>query len=89
MCPRQLTNRTQETTIVSAAPIPDIGNTQVSPKDNMTMVFIPAGEFNMGGENEELVKNMVSKTIITTGWIVSLAMTTAVKYESEIVKRPN
>ncbi|KPL78517.1 hypothetical protein ADN01_14670 [Levilinea saccharolytica] len=32
------------------SPTPDIGSTQVSPKDEMVMVYIPAGEFWMGSD---------------------------------------
>jgi formylglycine-generating enzyme required for sulfatase activity len=47
------TSQPQSTAATTHSPTPGIGRTQVSPKDNMTMVFIPAGEFRMGGENDD------------------------------------
>lgn len=48
---------TEPTSIFTAipptfAPYPGIGLTQVSKKDGMTLVFVPAGEFNMGSDSE-------------------------------------
>src|SRR5687767_86036 len=40
---------TQETAVIAATSVPNITRTQVSPKDNMVMVFAPAGQFEMGG----------------------------------------
>ena len=43
------TGQLQPTAIVAVTPTPGIGSTQVSPKDDMVMIFVPAGEFKMGG----------------------------------------
>jgi formylglycine-generating enzyme len=42
----------QPTAISAATQTPRMGSTQVSPKDGMVMVFVPAGEFEMGGYGE-------------------------------------
>jgi eukaryotic-like serine/threonine-protein kinase len=39
---------TRITTSQTATPMPSIGSSQVSPKDGMVMVLVPAGEFKMG-----------------------------------------
>ena len=43
------TSQSQKTSVVAAIPIPNVGRTQVSRKDHMAMVFVPAGQFEMGG----------------------------------------
>jgi hypothetical protein len=40
-------SQTQSSTMI-AIPTPSMGTTQISPKDGMVMVFVPAGEFEMG-----------------------------------------
>jgi formylglycine-generating enzyme required for sulfatase activity/tRNA A-37 threonylcarbamoyl transferase component Bud32 len=39
-----------ETSAAKSVPTPGIGSTQVSPKDGMVMIYIPAGEFLMGSD---------------------------------------
>ena len=63
------TGQMQPTGIVAVTPTPSIGSTQVSPKDNMTMVFIPAGEFNMGGENDDPSSFPVHTVYLDAFWI--------------------
>jgi formylglycine-generating enzyme required for sulfatase activity len=42
-------NLSKAPALASQLTTPQIGSMYVSPKDNMTMVFVPAGEFTMGG----------------------------------------
>jgi formylglycine-generating enzyme required for sulfatase activity len=64
-----VTGRPQSTDTPVPPPTPGIGSTQVSPKDNMTMVFIPAGEFVMGGENDDPSSFPVHTVYLDAFWI--------------------
>ncbi|MBI5301957.1 MAG: SUMF1/EgtB/PvdO family nonheme iron enzyme [Chloroflexi bacterium] len=46
-----LAPRPTETPRPSATPTPGIGSTQLAPIDGATMVYVPAGEFTMGGND--------------------------------------
>lgn len=63
------TGQPQPTAMVAITATPSIGSTQVSPKDNMTMVFIPAGEFEMGGENDDPSSFPVHTVYLDAFWI--------------------
>ncbi|MDQ3005525.1 MAG: hypothetical protein M3R47_09110, partial [Chloroflexota bacterium] len=43
------TGQPQSTAMVTFTSIRGVRNTQLSPKDQMVMVFVPAGQFEMGG----------------------------------------
>lgn len=63
------TGQPQPTVMVAVTPMPGIGSSQVSSKDNMTMVFIPAGEFLMGGENDDPSSFPVHTVYLDAFWI--------------------
>jgi formylglycine-generating enzyme required for sulfatase activity len=52
-----------------ATPTPGMGSTVVSPKDAMVMVFVPAGEFNMGGEYDDTSSFPVHSVYLDAFWI--------------------
>jgi len=63
------TSQPQETATFAVTPTPGIGSTQVSPKDNMVMVFVPAGEFEMGGEYNDNSSLPVHTVYLDSFWI--------------------
>jgi len=46
-----------------------IGPNQVSPKDGMVMVYVPAGEFLMGSDNGSVDEKSQHKVYLDTFWI--------------------
>jgi serine/threonine-protein kinase len=53
----------------TSTPAPGIGNTTVSPIDGMTMVFVPAGEFQMCSEDGEDDEKPVHTVYLDAFWI--------------------
>jgi formylglycine-generating enzyme required for sulfatase activity len=47
---------------------PGIGSTRLSPKDNMVMVFVPAGQFEMGGYVDGAYDTMPAHTVYLDGF---------------------
>lgn len=43
-----VTNTLTSTPVPTSTPMPALGDTKISPKDEMTLVYVPAGEFLMG-----------------------------------------
>jgi formylglycine-generating enzyme required for sulfatase activity len=52
-----------------ATPTPAMGSIQVSPKDDMVMVFVPAGEFEMGGQYDDPSSFPVHTVYLDAFWI--------------------
>jgi len=50
-------------------PAPRIGSTQVSPKDGIVLVYVPAGEFLMGSENGEDDEKPQHRVTLDAYWI--------------------
>jgi formylglycine-generating enzyme required for sulfatase activity/tRNA A-37 threonylcarbamoyl transferase component Bud32 len=48
---------------------PGIGSTQVSAKDGMVMIYVPAGDFEMGSTNGESDEEPVHTVYLDTFWI--------------------
>jgi formylglycine-generating enzyme required for sulfatase activity len=58
-------------------PTPGIGSTITSNKGNMTMVFVPAGEFTMGSENGASDEKPVHQVYLDAFWIDQTEVTNA------------
>jgi eukaryotic-like serine/threonine-protein kinase len=58
-------------------PTPGIGSTQVSEKDGMVMVFVPAGEFTMGSDDGLENEQPVHTVTLTGFWIDQTEVTNA------------
>jgi eukaryotic-like serine/threonine-protein kinase len=58
-------------------PLPGIGSTWVSPLDGMTMLYIPAGEFNMGSLQGFDNEQPVHAVYLDSYWIDQTEVTTA------------
>lgn len=58
-------------------PSPQLGSTQVREKDNMLMVFVPAGEFSMGSMNGDPDEQPVHQVYLDGFWIDQLEVTNA------------
>jgi eukaryotic-like serine/threonine-protein kinase len=56
---------------------PSLGASLVSPKDNMTMIFIPAGEFSMGSENGLTDEQPLHTVALDAFWIDQTEVTNA------------
>ena len=52
-----------------ATPTHGIGSTLVSPKDAMVMAFVPAGEFEMGGDPDDASSRPVHTVYLDAFWI--------------------
>jgi formylglycine-generating enzyme required for sulfatase activity len=53
----------------TASPTPGIGSKQVSDKDGMTVLYVPAGEFTMGSNNGEGDENPPHTVYLDAFWI--------------------
>lgn len=65
--------------------------TEVSPKDDMTMVFVPAGEFKMGSEQGGIDEKPVHGVYLDAFWIDQTEVTNAMYakcVQDEICKSP-
>ena len=60
---------TKSTAANKAIPILKIGSTAVSKKDGMTLVYVPAGEFEMGSQDGEADEQPVHKVFLGAFWI--------------------
>ena len=58
-----------QSNVALATPTPAMGSTQVSPKDDMVMVFVPAGEFEMGGQYDDPSSFPVHTVYLDAFWI--------------------
>jgi len=67
------------TTEVPATEVPSVGivSTMVSPKDGMTMVFVPEGEFTMGSDNGGADEKPVHLVYLDAYWIDQTEVTSA------------
>lgn len=61
---------------VTPVPTPGIGSTRISEKDGMVMVFVPQGEFIMGGR-EEYWERPIHKVVLDSYWIDQTEVTNA------------
>ena len=63
--------RTSTPTEISATPTPElgVGSTMVSEEDGMTLVYVPAGEFEMGSENGDDDEMPVHTIYLDAYWI--------------------
>jgi LysM repeat protein len=55
-------------TVVAAATL-GIGSNMVSPKDGMTLLYVPAGEFTMGNDNGDANEKPAHKVTLDAFWI--------------------
>ena len=55
----------------------DVGSTMVSEKDNMVMVYVPAGEFQMGSENGTSYERPIHTVYLDAFWIDQTEVTNA------------
>jgi eukaryotic-like serine/threonine-protein kinase len=69
--------QTMACTTATPAPSFDIGSTQISEKDGMVMVFVPASEFTMGSEDGPLNELPVHKVTLPDFWIDQTEVTNA------------
>ena len=58
-------------------PTPGIGSTMTSPKDGMTLVYIPAGEFHMGFQSAESEERPVHVVDLDAFWMDETEVTNA------------
>lgn len=63
-------------TIIPAETL-DVGNTRISEKDGMKMVYVPAGEFEMGSDDETNDEKPVHVVYLDSYWIDQTEVTTA------------
>jgi len=61
---------TPATPTLTATPTLEIGSSQVSPKDGMVMVYVPAGEFVMGSTEADIDKVMAQCSGCKREWFV-------------------
>jgi len=65
-----------------------IGSTMISPKDGMVMVYVPAGEFTMGGEYDEhlvyLDSFWIDQTEVTNSMFSTFVSETGYKTDAEL-----
>ena len=57
------TDQPQPTTMITVTSIRGVRNTQLSPQDHMAMVFVPAGQFEMGGSVDGAFDTMPAHTV--------------------------
>ena len=62
---------------VTATPTLGIGSTQVSPKDGMVMLYVPAGEFLMGSESDFEDEKPQHRVYLDVFWIDQTELTNA------------
>jgi eukaryotic-like serine/threonine-protein kinase len=58
-------------------PTPKSGDTMISPKDGMVMVFVPEGEFTMGSDNGDSDEKPVHTVNLDSYWIDQTEVTNA------------
>lgn len=64
------TPTTQPTETLIPTPILDIGSTEISPKDGMVLLYVPAGEFVMGSDSSDQTDERPAHTVyLDAFWI--------------------
>jgi formylglycine-generating enzyme required for sulfatase activity len=87
-------NPTDTATTVPPTPVPTlgIGSARTSPKDGMTLLYIPAGEFTMGSDNNQVADQMPAhKVYLDAFWIDQTEVTNkmySLCVEASICKEP-
>jgi formylglycine-generating enzyme required for sulfatase activity len=69
--------QTMACTAATPAPSFDIGSTQISEKDGMVMVFVPAGEFTMGSDDGPVNELPIHQVTLPDFWIDQTEVTNA------------
>ncbi|MFZ5818762.1 MAG: SUMF1/EgtB/PvdO family nonheme iron enzyme [Chloroflexota bacterium] len=66
---------------LTPTPTPGIGSTMISEKDGMVMVYVPAGEFQMGSEDGEGDEKPVHTVYLDAFWIDQTEVTNSMYVE--------
>ena len=75
--PTNTTTPTPTQTSIPPTPTLGIGSTIISQKDNMTLLYIPAGEFSMGSDNGEVDEKPVHTVYLDAYWMDKTEVTNA------------
>jgi formylglycine-generating enzyme required for sulfatase activity len=76
----------------STQPPLNIGSVLTSPKDNMTLLYVPAGEFTMGSDNTQADESPAHKVYLDAFWIDQTEVTNkmySLCVAASVCKEPN